>query len=141
MSARHQRLAAIHMGKKALGLDEETYRDLLESAAGVRSAADATEDGLIKILKRMQDAGFDQRPRRDFGRRPNLPQRDKSELVKKIEALLADDGKHWNYALGMARKMFGKESIEFCSPAELYKIVAALEYAKKRREKKHATTD
>ena len=50
----------------------------------------------------------------------------------KIEALLADAELHWNYAIGIAKKMFKKEALEFCTESELHRIVAALEYRKKR---------
>jgi phage gp16-like protein len=133
---RRARLAAIHMGKKHLGLDDDTYRDLLESACGVRSAADATDDGLVAVLRRMESQGFVQKTKKDVGRRPNTPQRDKVELVKKIEALLADAGRHWNYAHGCAKKMFGKDAVEFCTGDELWRIVAALEKDKARRAKR-----
>ena len=48
---RNSRLAAIHMGKKQLGLDEDTYRDMLEQVGGSRSAKDLDNDGLVKVLK------------------------------------------------------------------------------------------
>ena len=37
---RNQRLAAIHMGKAHLGMDDDTYRDMLEQIGGCRSAKD-----------------------------------------------------------------------------------------------------
>ena len=131
-SQRKARLAAIHMGKKALNLDDDTYRDLLEAATGVRSAADLNDDGLLKIIKRMDELGFSQKPKRDFGKKPSV-KLSKQALVGKIEALLADAGRHWNYAEGCARKMFGKEKIEFCTDDELWRIVAALEKDMRRR--------
>lgn len=133
-SQRKARLAAIHMGKKALNLDDDMYRDLLESAAGIRSAADASDDGLLKILKRMDELGFSQKPRRDFGKKPSV-KLSKQALVGKIEALLADAGRHWAYAEGCARRMFGKEKLEFCTDDELWRMVAALEKDAKRRAK------
>lgn len=133
-SQRKARLAAIHLGKKALNLDDDTYRDLLEAATGVRSAADLNNDGLVTVLKRMEVLGFSQKPKQDFGKKPSV-KLSKQALVGKIEALLADAGRSWAYAEGCARNMFGKEKLEFCTDDELWRIVAALEKDKKRRAK------
>lgn len=54
----------------------------------------------------------------------------------KIGALLADGKLSWNYAHGIAKKMFGVERLEWCDCQQLRKIVAALEYNKKRQAKK-----
>lgn len=132
MISRKSRLAAIHMGKTQLGLDDDIYRDMLEQVTGKRSAKDMTDDNLVDVLKHMESLGFSQR--KDFGRKPKVTLT-KQQLTDKIEALLADTGKHWNYAIGIAKKMFHKEALEFCTERELWKIVAALEYQKKRRAK------
>jgi phage gp16-like protein len=63
---RKNRLAAIHMGKKALGLDDDTYRDMLEHVTGKRSAKDMSDDHLVKVLQHMETLGFNQR--KDFGK-------------------------------------------------------------------------
>ncbi|WAU72879.1 gp16 family protein [Acinetobacter sp. TR11] len=132
MISRKNRIAAIHMGKKSLGLDDDTYRDMLEHVTGKRSAKDMSDDHLIHVLQHMETLGFNQR--KDFGQKPKV-KLSKEQLIAKIEALLADAGKHWNYAIGIAKKMFNKEALEFCTEHELWKIVAALEYQKKRGAK------
>ncbi|ENX20171.1 hypothetical protein F892_03094 [Acinetobacter vivianii] len=129
---RKSRIAAIHMGKNKLGLDEETYRDLLEQVAGKRSAKDMTDDELVKVLKHMETLGFS---KPEFGQKPKAALT-KQQLIDKIEALLADSGKHWNYAHGCARNMFKKDQVQFCTEYELWKIVAALEINKKRSASK-----
>ena len=40
--------------------------------------------------------------------------------------------KPWEYADGMAKKMFKVEKLIWCTPQQLHKLVAALEYAKAR---------
>ncbi len=133
------RLAAIHIGKKTLGLDEETYRDLLESAAGVRSAADATNAGLDAVLKRMDELGFKKTTKKNVGTRPR-PAKDKVALIAKIEALLTDAARPWSYAEGLAKQMFGKEKLDFCTGDQLWRMVAALEKDKARRAKREQPT-
>jgi len=56
---RAKQLAVIHMGKTALGLDEDTYRARLELSTGKRSAAALTEAERIKIIREMIADGAD----------------------------------------------------------------------------------
>lgn len=55
----------IKTGQRALGLDDETYRDMLESATGLRSCADKrmTPQKLTAVLARMRELGFVPAPR------------------------------------------------------------------------------
>ena len=66
------------------------------------------------------------------GRPGNINDVDKGRLLKKIEALLAEAGRPWKYAHGMARRMFTIERVQWCEPFQLHKIVAALIYDAKR---------
>lgn len=127
-SSRNERLAAIHMGKKALNLDEDTYRDMLEHVTGKRSAKDMDMDDLIKVIQHLDQLGFS---KRDFGKKPRV-KLSKEALISKIEAHLTEHKLHWNYAKGIAKQMFRKEALEFCTENELWRIVAALEYKAKR---------
>ena len=56
--SRNQRIAAIHMGKKQLGLDDDTYRDMLEQVTGKRSAKDMSDDDLVKVIQHLDQLGF-----------------------------------------------------------------------------------
>jgi phage gp16-like protein len=116
------------MGKAELGLDDDTYRDMLEQIAGKRSAKDLNNDELIKVLQHLENLGF---TKREFGKKPKV-KLTKEALITKIEALLTESALHWNYAVGIARRMFQKEALEFCTENELWRIVASLEYRKKR---------
>ena len=73
-------LAAIHVGKKALGLDDETYRDLLERVTGKRSAGQLDDSGRQAVLSEMRRLGF--APKGGGRRRPA-----KGPLVSKMRAL------------------------------------------------------
>jgi len=127
-------LAVVHVGKKELGLDDDTYRDMLEHVTGKRSAKDLKIDELNKVIRELENKGFKHESKRSFGTKPEVASF-KEPLIGKIEALLADKKLHWNYAIGMAKKMFGKEKLEFCTKSELHRIVAALEFDAKRRPK------
>lgn len=53
-SGRRADLAAIHVAKKALGWDEDTYRDVMAEVCGERSAGDLDEAGRRKFLAHLQ---------------------------------------------------------------------------------------
>lgn len=129
-ASRNQRIAAIHMGKKQLGLDDDTYRDMLEQVTGKRSAKDMTDDDLVKVIQHLDQLGFS---KHEFGNKPKV-KLSKEALIGKIEAHLAENKLHWNYAKGIAKQMFQKEALEFCTENQLWRIVAALEYKKKRTD-------
>lgn len=67
---RKQMLAKIHIGKKQLGLDEDTYRELLLRVTGKASAKDMTHEELLKVLAEMRSKGFT--PRTADGRTKTL---------------------------------------------------------------------
>ena len=131
-ASRNDRLATIHMGKKALNLDEDTYRDMLEQVTTKRSAKDMTMDDLLKVIQHLDQLGFS---KRNFGDKPKV-KLSKEALIGKIEAYLTEDKLHWNYAKGIAKQMFQKEALEFCTENELWRIVAALEYKRKKQQNK-----
>jgi phage gp16-like protein len=58
---RRRDLAAIHVAKKQLGLDDDTYRDMLWAVGRVRSAADLDFAGRRRVLEHLQACGFRQR--------------------------------------------------------------------------------
>jgi len=51
-------LAAIHVGKKQLGLDEDTYRAMLARVTGKSSARDMSEGERAAVVREMRRQGF-----------------------------------------------------------------------------------
>lgn len=51
-------IAALHVAKKALGLDDDSYRDALRQVTGKSSSADMTEAERARVLERFRDLGF-----------------------------------------------------------------------------------
>lgn len=135
-------LAAIHVGKKQLGLDDETYRDMLFTVARVRSAADLDHAGRQAVLEHLRNRGFARpvtgtnarpAPAAGHGKKPSVPA-DRQALVNKLEAQLADSARPWNYARAMAERMF-RVQLEWCSADQLRRLVAALEYDRQWRSR------
>jgi phage gp16-like protein len=133
---RNPSLAKIHIAKKELGLDEDTYRAMLQQHGGVASAKDLTPLGAARVLQHLERAGF--KPKAGHGKRPNAAP-GRAALVGKIEAQLTAAGRPWSYVDGMAKRMFTVEKVDWLNEEQLGKIVAALAYDAKRRAKAKET--
>lgn len=55
-------LKTIHVGRKALGLDDDDYRALLERITGKRSAAQLTEAQRVDVVREFRRLGFGPSP-------------------------------------------------------------------------------
>lgn len=126
-------LAKIHIAKAQLGLDDETYRALLARVAGVRSAKDLSPRQMGAVLREFERMGWQPKPAaKRAGRAAPRPSLDRTALVGKIEAQLAEASRPWNYADAMALHMFKVERVEWCDVDQLRRLVAALAYDAKR---------
>ena len=116
--------ARIHILAKQAGLiqgkDKSAYSRMLNEVAGVLSsrALDAAGRRAVirHLLGQIKGPSYPGRPANCAGN----PQ------LRKIEALLADNGLPWSYADGIARQMYGKDRIAFCDSVELQAIITAL---------------
>lgn len=128
-------LAQIHIAKKQLGLDDDTYRAMLWGVARVHSAADLDHAGRAKVLAHLKHCGFKSRPptQPTAGRPRNMDSADRGPLLHKVQALLLDAGRPWAYAHQMAKHMYQVDAVDFCHEGQLHKLVAALEVDKRRR--------
>ncbi|WP_293934013.1 gp16 family protein [Iodobacter sp.] len=124
-------LAKIHVAKKQLAMDDDTYRLMLQNVAGVSSAKDLTVPLAMKVMAHLKKCGFKPKATVKHGKRPQ-PTQDKTALMGKIEAQLTEAQRHWNYAHAMAKRMFKVDRVDWCDAEQLQKIVAALTYNAKR---------
>lgn len=62
--ARNGLIKAIHAAQRAAGLDDDTYRDLVEAATGKRSSKDLTDPQLRLVLGRLNQGRPAPRPTR-----------------------------------------------------------------------------
>lgn len=132
---RNSALAQIHIAKKQLGLDDDTYRDMLWAVARVRSSSQLDHAGRAKVLAHLVASGFKvSAPKLPTPGRPaNMDTPDRGPMLRKIEALLLDGRKPWAYAHDMCKHMFGVDRVDFAHPGQLHSLVAALEVDKRRR--------
>lgn len=126
---RHAELGKIHIARKQLALDDDTYRDMLWTLARVRSAKDLDDAGRQAVLDHLKARGFKARRKRG-----PTPAGDRSPLLNKVYALLGD--RPVTYAEGILRHMYRDTAparLEWATPEQLHKVVAALSYDKRRR--------
>lgn len=131
---RNAGIGKIHIGKQQLGMDEETYRAMLLTIGGVKSSKDLTQEGISKVVAHLERSGAVFTSAKKAGRKPrNMGSgSDRDPKLRKIGALLADAGRPWEYAAAMAKHMYKKHALEFCSHQELTGIIAALSKNAKR---------
>lgn len=129
--SRQADLAKIHIARKALGMDDSTYRAMLQTVAQVNSARDLTHVNRQAVLQHLRHLGW--RPTNIHKGKPTKPPASKQALIGKIEAQLSAMKLPWSYAHSIAQRMFNLDSCSFCDPRQLHKIVAALAYRQKNQ--------
>jgi len=135
---RQKMLSKIHIGKKQLGLDDDVYRDVLAQATGKRSCKDMDDGELAAVLNLLQQKGFGANGGAKAYQRTPLHFAEHGAMMRKIGALLTQTGKSWAYAHGIARKMFGVETVQRCDGEQMRKVLAALNYQARRTGQKAA---
>jgi Mu-like prophage protein gp16 len=128
MNRRNQQLSKIHIAKKDLGLDDDTYRALLSRITGQSSAKDLSPLQVAKVLQEFERLGWKAKQGRD---KPK-PAADKAKLVGKIEAQLAEAGRPWEYGDGLAKRLYKVDRLEWLDAKQLSGVVAALAKDAKR---------
>ena len=132
---RKKLIAKVKIAQQQLGLDDDTYRDLLEGAVGKRSAAKMDEKELTIVIEVMKSKGFQDQASGHTADKPDVAEAKKA-LVGKIEALLADGNKPWRYAEAMAERMFNRKRIQWLNTDQLHRLVAALQINANREKEK-----
>lgn len=132
------RRRAVHAAARQLGLDDATRRDMLAGVAGVRSTTELTLAACDKVLDHLSRLGAGKPGRAKPGQHPGQPHNlERVELLKKVEALLADMQLPWSYADAIARQQTrrkgGIERLSWVPDRALAGVIAALHNEKKKR--------
>ncbi|MDD5176780.1 MAG: DUF1018 domain-containing protein [Sterolibacterium sp.] len=124
-SARNSELAAIHCAKKELGLDDETYRDMLWTIARVRSAGDLGWTDRKRVLDHLKSRGASGKTNEwSFIERAA---EDRKPLLRKICAVCRAMKVGKRYAEGVALTQHGvARRLEMMDYSELWKLAGAL---------------
>lgn len=122
-------IRVIHVGKRELGMDEDTYRDFLKNLTGKRSCSALSEDQLRIVRDAMKKKGFHVKPKSKGKRAGNA----KQPRINKITALwcaLADAGvvenKSWEAMEAWCKTKTEGRPLAWAEPQELNKCIEAL---------------
>jgi len=137
-------LAKIHIAKRDLGLDEETYRGALEGQTGKRSAAEMTNDQIAKCLRHFVSLGWipKSKPKKFDDQKGDIYSATPAQK-RKIEVMWHDiyrgnsETKHlrqflWNH--------FKVSDIRFLDNDKAYQAIEALKSIQNRRRSDHGQT-
>ncbi|BBF84422.1 phage protein [Aquitalea magnusonii] len=125
-------IAKIKIAQQQLQMADDSYRAMLARLAdGKTSSTKLTLQQLDDVLAEMKRLGFVQKPAQKHGRRPQ-PKDSRETLMAKIEAQLATAGRSWEYAQGMAKRMYRIEKIEWLDYEQLNGVMVALVYDARR---------
>ncbi|MFZ5427101.1 MAG: phage protein GemA/Gp16 family protein [Thermodesulfobacteriota bacterium] len=120
-------LAKVHIAKKDMGLDDEAYRGLMERITGHRSAGDCAVHELVRAVAEFRRLGWSPTGKKSkSGKSGGRPAQGKAKLMAKITALLAEGQRPDAYAEAIARRMYKRDKLNFCTPKELQGVIAAL---------------
>ncbi|WPU22587.1 regulatory protein GemA [Cedecea neteri] len=127
-------IGAIKAGQNWLQWDDSTYRGVMFRITGKVSSTKCSMEELQNLREYMHEQGFPRKTARKHGRRPNVATGRKATLGK-IEALLADAGRPWQYAESVSQRMFEQKVIEWLDDEQLTKLLQALIIDARRRQK------
>lgn len=128
--------AQIHIARKELGLDEDTYRQMIATVTGgKRSCTDCTVPELYQVVQRLKDHGFKARVRKRVAQHPGKPHNlGNKPMLQKVEALLAELKAPWSYADAIAKRQYKVERCAWLKTVEQYTgLIAALDVELEKR--------
>lgn len=133
---RRQMIAKVKMAQKDRDLDDDAYRDLLRRVTGKNSCARMGLSDLDKVIAEFRRLGWEAKPSKAAAKGwPGRPKNtDQVPMLRKVEALLADARRPWDYAHATAKHMFGTDRLEFLTHDQLHRLVAALQVDANRRK-------
>ncbi|EBZ4058580.1 DUF1018 domain-containing protein [Salmonella enterica] len=119
-------IGAVKAGQAFLGWDDVTYRSVIARLTGGKTSAKVCSMRELSDIKEyMHRQGFPRKAPAGKGRRPKVAM-SRQAVLSKIEALLADAGRSWAYAEGLAAHMYKQHVIEWLSDEQLTGVMVAL---------------
>jgi phage gp16-like protein len=121
---RRRAIAKIHCAKRDLGLDDETYRGLLQRVTGQQSAADLDDRALGAVLDELRRLGFRSPRTSEPDQRPGEPQeRLAIALWRDLGKLGVLDDPSERGLRKFAAKLIGVDSMQWADAPELNKVI------------------
>ncbi len=135
-ASQHRRglIAKVHVARKQLGLDEDSYRQILADVTGHASAGDCDERQLKAVLGHFESRGFAPRPRK-AGVRPaaDHPSARKARaLWISLHQLGAIDNPAEQALEAFARRQLKVSALQWADQSQCYKLIEALKAVAER---------
>lgn len=129
MSGNASLIRAVQTGRRRLGLDDETYRGMLEAITGKRSAKELNKAQLLMVLNRMREAGFQEKSNQQM------------RLIRHLWLTMHDLGivrDRRDSAIRAYIYRITKKTVGACEMADLSKVIETLKKWIDRLEDKEA---
>lgn len=146
---RARRIKAIKASCRALAMDDDTYRTLLRRVSlaqcgrEIASCADMAVPTLRAVLAELNRLGAQRKPAvAQYPGKPQAGRKGTADMLAKIEAQLTDMKLPWAYAKAVLKRVSadkatgraGVDRMEWATPTQLHKVIAALAYEQGKRD-------
>lgn len=123
----------IGIARRQLGIPDDSHAERVHrlTKGRTRSTRDCTARERAAILAEYRALGFKDRAPKRAGRAPSASALDRDALLRKIQALLADQKLPWSYAEAILRRQRGLPAgtacpVDLVSPEQARGLIAAL---------------
>lgn len=125
-----ERIKLIHVGKRDLGLDDESYRAMLEGLTGKSSSKDMEPRELDQVIDRMVSLGFEPRAGRNGKPARKLADDPQSKMIRALWLKLADMGEVRNPSEdalnAFVRRQTSRDRLEWINTTQASNVIEAL---------------
>lgn len=141
MALTTKQLGLLHVAKKQLGLDEESYRALLWGAAGVESAKELDARGFDAVVDTLRQLGFVPRTRggvrQDFGDREGMATRAQLGKIRALWRAYSDNDDDKKLSKWLSAS-FQVSAVRFLDQVTATKAIEALKRMSARPRRQEA---
>ena len=127
---RTAQLAQIHIAKKELGLDDDTYRAVLWACARVKSSADLDYAGRARVLDHFKAKGFKPKPAKKAKSSVNLSSEPQHKMIRGLWLELHNNGQVLNSSESAINRFIKNQTridrIEWLSTYQASQVIESL---------------
>lgn len=130
-----KKIALVHVAKRQLGLDEDTYRDILRRWGGVESSVDLDPVGFQKVMIRMEHLGFRSTwTKRTFGDRQGMASPEQVNYMRRLWEQFDPEDKREAHLNAWLHKYHHVSALRFVSAEKAAKVIPALKLMVARKK-------